>query len=107
MTPVEEIGGMPIQGGEVAKSVDAVTALTLPTTAQRIGRGGVLQVMISIEAQSCRIRWDGTNPTAANGILLTSGIYTFRGERLIRALRFISAVAGCLINYQFSLGDNS
>ena len=107
MNSVEEVGGRPIKGGEVAKGIDAATSLTLPTTAQRIGKGGVLQVMISVEAQSCRIRWDGVDPTAATGILLTVGVYTFRGEALIKALRFISAVAGSLINYQFSLGDTN
>jgi hypothetical protein len=105
MTPTEEVGGLAGTGGAVAVLLDAGgIAFTLPTSAQRKVKAGQLKVNFSIEVQSARFRWDGVAPTGANGVLLTPGFYTITGENLISNIRFISAVAGSLLNYQFSYG---
>ena len=104
MTPTEEVGGLAGTGGATAVNIDASTGFTLPTTAQRKTKAGQMKVNFSIEVQSARFRWDGTAPTAGTGVLLPPGFYTITGENLISNIRLISAVAGSILNYQFSYG---
>jgi hypothetical protein len=85
-------------------SIDAAAGLTLPTTAQ-LARGGVLELILSVDTQNARITTDGTTPTATNGILLTagSGPLIIRGALTIAALKIIGVVAGGKINYNFTI----
>jgi hypothetical protein len=105
MTTIETVGGLANLGGAFAVALDAGgVKFTLPTSAQRQKKAGQMTVTFSIEVQAARMRWDGTNPTAANGVLFQPGVYTMTGENLISAVVWISAVAGSLLNYQFSFG---
>ena len=105
MTTTEEVGGLPGTGGAVNVLLDAGgVAFTMPTTAQRLKKAGQMKVNFSIEVQSARFRWDGVAPTGTNGVLLSPGFYTITGETLIKNIVFISAVAGSILNYQFSYG---
>ena len=107
MSYTEEIGAKPLTAGQVAVNIDASTSLILPTHAQRTTKGGILQVNISVEAQSARWRYT-TAPTTTNGVLVTApGLITIRGEQAIKAFRIIGTVAGGSINYEFSVGDQA
>lgn len=111
-TNIAAIGQRPTGGGVlVPTNIDAVSSLTLPTTAQR-GKGGVLSAYIQVEAQAARWSVNGTNPSAANGMLLAPTTATVQntliitGEEALSAFRIISATAGSLITYQFFKADN-
>jgi hypothetical protein len=106
MISIEAVGGLAGTGGATAVLLDAGgVKFTLPTTAQRLKKAGQLTVIFSIEVQAARFRIDGVAPAAGTGVLLQPGFYTVTGENLIAAYTFISAVAGSLLNYQFSYGS--
>lgn len=101
----EETSGFPIFTGTVAQAIDAVQSINLPTSQQRQKFGGLLTMVMSIEVQNARIRWDGSNPSTTNGILFPVGVYTFRGETWIQNLKIIGVAAGGFINYGFYVGE--
>jgi hypothetical protein len=103
----EEVGALPLNIGQYAVSTAAATTITMPTALQRKKKGGLLTILISVEAQNHRLTIDGSTPTAATGILFTPGTYTFRGEQLIKAMQWITAVAGGQISYGFYVGDTA
>lgn len=113
MSYTEEIGGKPLGlAGQTNISITVAQFLILPTTPQRTIKGGILQVILSVEAQSARWRYAATagvaNATAALGVLVSApGVITLRGEQQISRFNIISTVAGGVINYEFSVGDSA
>jgi hypothetical protein len=56
---------------------------------------------ISVETQNARYRADGTNPTAATGVLLVANSLTrLEGMNDTGLLTFISATPGAVVNVQ-------
>jgi hypothetical protein len=109
-------GRVPIGGSQNQVAITAVTTIIIPTTAQRkpidpnvalfFHKTGVpvMEMWLTLEAQSARLTTDGTTPSATNGhLLLIGGLgpFVFLGERLISSMKFISPVAGGLISYSF------
>lgn len=62
---------------------------------------GSTRVKISVEAQAIRWRDDGTMPTAAIGMPQAVGTTLDYQERGLASLRFISQVAGAVLNITF------
>ena len=124
MNAVGEVGVVPIGGPQTNVVITAATAIVVPTALQRAqvggpgtefaGRGtqpkatGILVMWLTVELQSARMDI-GVAPTTANGLLIqpTVAPIVFTGERLIRALQFISTVAGGTISYRFFFKDNN
>lgn len=102
--PTEEIGALPLAADQYGIVITAATTIVVPTTAQRAKHGGELTLVVSVEGQNARVTWSGTAPTTTNGILFNIGTYTFRGEPLIKAMKWISVVAAGTISYGFYVG---
>lgn len=89
-------------GQFAAGGVDASTLLSTITVNGVVGiPEGTALVVIVCTAQAVRWRDDGTAPTAAVGQPLAAGVemrYTARG---LRNLRFISQVAGAILDCTF------
>ncbi len=99
-----EVGAKPLLIGQYNVGIDTAISLTLPTTAQLVTHGGVLELILSVETQNARVRFDGGTPTASVGILLAApGVLTVRGQGTIAALQIIGVAAGGFINYGFSV----
>lgn len=103
-TYTAEVGAKPLLIGQYAVNIDAVTTITMPTTAQLTTHAGVLELTLSVESQNARMTFDGTAPTATNGILLAApGVLTIRGQASISALKIIGVAAGGKANYGFTV----
>ena len=76
-------------------NVDAVTALTIPANTTPAF------ALITVEGQAVRWRDDGVNPTAAIGTPLAVGQTLKYDANSVTALRFISQVAGGIINVTY------
>lgn len=120
--PVAETGVVPIGGAQSNIVITAATAIVPPTTAQRAQVGtaaatefkklsmGTLVMWLTVEGQDARFNTDGSNPTTAIGLLIkapTTSPLVFVGERMIRALVFISVIAAGTISYRFFFKDNT
>lgn len=67
---------------------------------------GTSMILIQCEAQAIRWRDDGVNPTAAIGQPLAVGVlFTYTG-RNAKQLKFISQVAGAILNATFYANGN-
>jgi hypothetical protein len=98
-----EVGSKPALIGQYVVSIDTSTAITLPTSAQGVTHAGVLELILSVETQDARLKFDGTAPAAGSGILLKApGLITIRGAATISAIRIIGVAAGGVINYGFT-----
>lgn len=91
---------MPVAGemealGYQQLTVDTSTALTLPSNVT------VATAIITPEAQAVRYRDDGTAPTATIGQPLAVGATLEYDAKSISSLRFISQVAGGIINVSY------
>jgi hypothetical protein len=119
MQPVAEAGVVPIGGPQSGIVITAATALVLPTSAQRaqiagpgtefkIKATGILVCWLTVELQDARFDV-GVAPSTGTGLLLkqTAAPVIFTGERLLRALQFISVVAGGTISYRFFFKENA
>jgi hypothetical protein len=69
-------------------------------TAKVVKTGGGSVVLIQAEAQSVRLRFDGVNPTATVGHLLTAGssITVNIGANKAQEIRAIGTVANAILN---------
>jgi hypothetical protein len=77
----------------LAVAVDAGTLLTIPA--------GCSLVLVTPEAQACRWRDDTVAPTAAIGYPLAVGAELRYTAKQMSQLRFISQVAGCILNVTY------
>lgn len=73
--------------------------LTIPATTQSASQKAQY-VMLEAEGQAVRWRDDGTNPTASVGMLLPVNTPTIYNGSLT-GIRFISAVAGSILNISY------
>lgn len=97
--PIDESGN--IIGGSFAptgyRQVTAtVAAFALPTPP-----AGTRRTVIQAEAQGLRWRDDGTDPTAAIGMLIPSGGELRYDGATIGALKLIAAAAGAIANISY------
>lgn len=77
----------------LAVAVDAGTLLTIPD--------GCSLILVTAEAQAVRWRDDGTAPTAAIGYPLAVGVELRYTAKQMTRLRFISQVAGAILNVTY------
>jgi hypothetical protein len=80
-------------GFQQLATLTASTGLTVPV--------GARCAYIQCEAQAVRMRGDGTAPTAAIGLRLTTTAAPFFYQGDLASLRFIEEVAGGKINCEF------
>jgi hypothetical protein len=83
----------------IASSFESITVstvsigVTAALLTEDAGNGKVLRaskVFLSVETNPVRLRWDGGDPTAALGHLLTAGTsIEIEGEKNVRQLRMI------------------
>lgn len=91
---VEHYPGDPTGVRQQITPIDAVSALTVPAAAN--------SALISIETTSARYSSDGTNPTAAVGLLLPAGtLLRLTGQATLTAARFIGTVAGGSLDVEY------
>lgn len=64
---------------------------------------GAVQVVIQADGQDVRYRLDGTNPTAANGVLLKNGTSVALSMADALALKFIQVSATALVNATYTM----
>lgn len=103
-TATSEVGSRPLPIGQYAVSINTAISLTLPTSAQLISRGGIMELVLSLETQNARVTFDGSVPTTTNGVLLTApGTLTVRGQAMISALKIVGVANGGVINYTFTV----
>lgn len=94
-------------GQLAAGSIDASTLLSTITLNGVAGiPDGTAQILIQVEAQAVRWRDDGTAPTAAVGQPLAVGVQMVYTGRNAKQLRFISQVAGAVLNATFYAQGN-
>ncbi len=67
---------------------------------------GTSMVVIQCEAQAIRYRDDGVLPTATVGQPLAVGVQLVYTSRNVKQLRFISQVAGAIVNATFYANGN-
>jgi hypothetical protein len=99
-------GWRPIQTAGVTTpvAIAASTALTLPTSIQRL-KSGTLMCILNVETANARWTTNGVVPTAAIGMLLQVNTpLTLMGENDCSAFLIISATG--VITYQFYEADN-
>lgn len=82
-----------------AGAVDA--AVTLASLAGGSIPAGATRVKVSVSAQAIRWRDDGAAPTAAIGMPQAAGTTLDYQERDLASLRFISQVAGAVLDITF------
>lgn len=85
--------------GDFETKTISSAAVALATAKLRTNQEGgfykdAVKLFITVETNSIRLRWDGTNPTTSVGHLLTAGSsITLIGEQNISKLRMIAAAA--------------
>lgn len=76
-----------------------------PTTATRGGNADIAaasRALITVESNSIRLRYDGTNPTAAVGHLLLAGdSMVLEGEGNIAALKMIRVTSDASVSITY------
>lgn len=82
----------------VSTSVVQITAgkLAINEAGGRVKRA--VKAFITVETNSIRVRWDGTNPDASTGHLLTAGSsLTITGDQNVSKLRLIRSSADATV----------
>jgi hypothetical protein len=94
------------------ESITVSTTAIGPTAAKlKINQTGgmfkrAVKVFLTTETNSIRLRWDGTDPTASVGHLLTAGSsITVEGEQNVANLKMIRSVADgtVMLTYYYNL----
>lgn len=89
--------GSLIQGTAIAHRAITPTVATGLTAADLIDSAGrpADAVLVTVETQPVRFRFDGTDPQAATGHTLAAGDErVFRGVNILRNIKFIDTAAG-------------
>ena len=81
------------KGFQQLASLAAATSLTVPN--------GARLAYLSAEAQDVRLRGDGTDPTAAIGLLVKAGSQPFLYQGDINTLKAIEAAASAKLNVEY------
>lgn len=89
--------------GDLDTQTISTTALPITATKVTIPQAGgfrkrAQKAFVTVETNSIRVRWDGTDPTASVGHLLTSGSsITIIGEDNVQRFRMIRASADATV----------
>lgn len=85
--------------GAFEKRTISSSAVGITSTLLNVNESGgfhkrAAKAFITVETQSIRLRWDGSDPTTTDGHLLTNGSsITIIGENNVLRLRMIAAAA--------------